>query len=102
GAIPRKGGLEPHGVGRRELGSAGSRPAGPRVTSRQGEHRREGRRDESRHRSSPGAPKWPPIPPTLGGRGETPRPPRPVASTPARATNGRVCAVATGVALATT
>src|SRR5262249_9406197 len=79
-AIPRIERLERHDLGRRELASVRSWPAGHRVASRQGERRREGCRGEPGHLLS------------------SPRPPRPVASTRARATNGRDCAVATGVA----
>src|SRR5207245_275036 len=84
GAIPRVQRVERDDLTRRELASVRLRPARHRVTGGEGHRCREGEGDESCH------------------RGEPPRAPRPVASTPARSIHGRVCAVATGVAVATT
>src|SRR5262249_38268108 len=79
GAIPLVERCKRHALGRRELARVRPWSAGQAVASREHERRREDRHDDWLHRS-----------------------PRPVASTPARSTNGRVCAVATGVARATT
>src|SRR5262249_53379451 len=99
-AVPRIERLERHDLGRRELASVRSWPAGHRVASRPGERAGAGGGGPGGLWSARGPRNRPPPRRPRGGRGAPPPPPRslPVASTRARATNGRDCAVATGVA----